>query len=134
MAGKRLSQDDMEHEILRKQFKDPRIHFAIICASSGCPQLPRFAYTGANVQIKLEEETRSYLNSTRGTKMDKSENMLYLSKLFDWFASDFESKAGSILNFIKPYLNENRVAFLKSNPRIAYLDYDWSLNAQEPIQ
>lgn len=134
VAGKRLSQDDIENEILRKQFKDPRIHFAIICASSGCPPLPRFAYTGENVQTNLEEETRSYLNSARGTKIDEVENTLYISKLFDWFAGDFESKAGSSLNFIKPYLNENTAAFLKRNPRIAYIHYDWSLNAQEPVK
>lgn len=134
VAGKRLSQDDIENDILRKQFKDPRIHFAIICASSGCPPLPRFAYTGANVQTKLEKETRSYLSSARGTKIDEVENTLYLSKLFDWFSGDFESRAGSALNFIKPYLNENTAAFLKRNPRIAYIHYDWSLNAQEPLK
>jgi len=134
VADKRLSQDDIEHGILRKQFKDPRIHFAIICASSGCPPLPRFAYTGANVQTKLEEETRRYLNSARGTKIDEAENTLYISKLFDWFAGDFESKAGSILGFIKPHLNKNAVAFLKRNPTIAYIRYDWSLNAKEPLK
>ena len=134
VAGKRLSQDDIENDILRKQFKDPRIHFAIICASSGCPPLPRFAYTGPTVQTKLEKETLSYLSSARGTKIDEAENTLYLSKLFDWFAGDFESKAGSVLNFIKPYLNENTAAFIKRNPRIAYIHYDWSLNAQEPVK
>jgi len=134
VAGKRMSQDDIENDILRKQFKDPRIHFAIICASSGCPLLPRFAYSAENVQTKLEEETRAYLNSARGTSIDEAENTLHISKLFDWFAGDFESKAGSVLNFIKPYLNEKTAAFLKRNPRIAYIHYDWSLNAQEPLK
>jgi len=134
VAGKRLSQDDIENEILRKQFKDPRIHFAIICASSGCPPLPRFAYTEENVQTKLEEETRKYINSDRGTRIDSEDNTLYLSKLFDWYAGDFESKSGSVLNFIKPYLNEKTLAFLERNPKIAYLDYDWALNAQEPLK
>jgi hypothetical protein len=134
VAGKRLSQDDIEHEILRKQFNDPRIHFAIICASSSCPPLPRFAYTEENVQPKLEEETRKYINSERGTRIDLAENTLYLSKLFDWFAGDFESKAGSVRDFIKPYLDEKTLAFLERGPKIAYLDYDWSLNAQEPLK
>jgi hypothetical protein len=134
VAGNRLSQDDIEHEILRKQFKDPRIHFAIICASSGCPPLPRFAYTGENVQAKLEAETRAYINSRRGTRIDKANNTLYLSKLFDWFAGDFESKSGSVLEFIKPYLEEETSSFLKKSPSIAYLDYDWSLNAQAPLK
>lgn len=134
VAGKDLSQDDIENEILRKQFKDPRIHFAIICASSGCPLLPRFAYTEENVQTMLEEETRKYINSERGTKIDSAENTLYLSKLFDWFAGDFEYKSGSVLNFIKPYLGQKALAFVAQNPKIKYLPYDWALNAQAPVK
>ena len=134
VAGKDLSQDDIENEILRKQFKDPRIHFAIICASSGCPLLPRFAYTEENVQTMLEEETRKYINSERGTKIDSAENTLYLSKLFDWFAGDFEYKSGSVLNFIKPYLGQKALAFVEKNPKIKYLPYDWALNAQAPVK
>jgi hypothetical protein len=134
VAGKSLSQDDIEHEILRKQFKDPRIHFAIICASSGCPLLPRFAYTEENVQTMLEEETRKYINSERGTKIDSSKNVLHLSKLFDWFAGDFEHKSGTVINFIKPYLGERTLAFVKQKPKIEFLHYDWALNAQAPLK
>jgi len=134
VAGEQLSQDDIEHEILRKQLKEPRIHFVIICASSGCPPLPRFAYTEDNVQAKLEDETRKYINSKRGTQIDTAKNTLYLSKLFDWFAGDFEYKSGSVLDFIKPYLDESALAFVEQNPKIKYLHYDWALNAQEPIK
>jgi len=134
VAGKRVSQDDIENDILRKQFKDPRIHFAIVCASSSCPPLPRFAYTTENVQTKLEEETRKYLNSARGTRIDSANNTLYLSKLFDWYKGDFESKSGSVLNFIKPYLDEKALEFLNSGPQIAYLDYNWALNAVAPLK
>ena len=134
VAGRKLSPDDIEHEILRKQLKEPRIHFAIICASSGCPPLPRFAYTGQNVQAKLEEETRKYINSERGTRIDTANNQLYLSKLFDWFAGDFEYASGSVLDFIKKYIDKSKVAFLDQNPKIKWLEYDWALNAQEPIK
>ena len=134
VAGKRLSQDDIEHEILRKEFRDPRIHFAIICASKGCPPLPRIAYTAQNVQDQLEEETRKYLNSPRGTRIDQAENTLYLSKLFDWFAGDFLHKSGSTLAFMEPYLNEDTRAFLKRKPMISYLKYNWALNAQAPLK
>jgi len=134
VAGKRLSQDDIEHDILRKQLKEPRIHFAIICASSGCPLLPRSAYSEENVQTMLEEETRKYINSERGTQIDSAENTLYLSKLFDWFRGDFEYKSGSVQNFIKPYLGEQARAFVEKNPKIKYLPYDWALNAQEPLK
>ena len=134
VAGNQMSQDDIEHEVLRKQFKDPRIHFAIICASSGCPPQPRFAYTGDNVQAKLEAETRTYINSQRGTRIDDEETTLYLSKLFDWFAGDGESKSGSVLEFIKPYLVDETRNFLNRAPTIDYLEYDWSLNAQAPLK
>ena len=134
VAGKRLSQDDIEHEILRKQFKDPRIHFAIICASRGCPPLPRVAYTEANVQTRLEEETKSYLNSARGTRINRSTNTLYVSKLFDWFSDDFIQKRGSAISFMRPYLDGEVLSFLDGKPKIAYLKYDWTLNAQAPLE
>ena len=132
--NKKMTLNQIEHEILRKKFQDPRIHFAIICASSGCPLLPKFAYTGENVQMKLEEETRKYLNSERGIRIDYVENTLQISKLFDWFAGDFESKSGSAINFIKPYLNDEGMAFLDRKPRISYISYNWALNAKEPIK
>lgn len=134
VAGRQMSPDDIEHEILRKQLKEPRIHFAIICASSGCPPLPQFAYTGANVQVKLEEETRKYINSERGTRIDTAKNQLYLSKLFNWFAGDFEYASGTVLDFIKTYIDKSALAFLEQNPEIKWLEYDWALNAQEPLK
>jgi hypothetical protein len=132
--GRQLSQDDIEHEILRKQLNDPRIHFAIVCASSSCPKLARFAFTEENVQRQLESETRKYINSGRGVRIDHAENTLYLSKIFDWFASDFKNKSGSVLAFIKLYLNESALAFLDRKPKISYIHYDWALNAQAPLE
>ena len=134
VAGKRLSQDDIENDILRKKFQDPRIHFAIICASSGCPPLPRVAYTEENVQTRLEEETRNYMNSPRGTRINRSKNMLYLSKLFEWYGADFIAKSGSVMNFIKPYLAPETLEFLKQDPKISYIYYDWALNAKAPLR
>lgn len=136
VAGKQMSQDDIEHEILRKQFKDPRIHFAIVCASSSCPKLARFAFTEEKVQRQLEAETRKYINSDRGVRIDYAENTLYLSKLFDWFSSDFNNKSGSVLEFIKLYLNDNEraMAFLGRKPKISYIHYNWALNAKEPLE
>ncbi|UCD90485.1 MAG: DUF547 domain-containing protein [Desulfobacterales bacterium] len=134
IAGRRLSQDDIEHQILRKELKEFRIHFAIVCASSSCPLLARFAFTAENVQAKLEEETRKYINSSRGTRIDAAENILYLSKIFDWFSGDFKYKSGSVLEFIRPYLGNEAVKFLERDPKISYIHYDWALNAKEPLQ
>ena len=134
VANQRLSPDDIQKEILFKKFQDPRIHFAIICASSGCPPLPRIAYTEANVQTRLEEETRKYMNSPRGTRIDRAENTLYVSKLFDWYDADFIQKSGSILEFMRPYLNEETLSFIERKPKTSYLEYDWALNAQTPLK
>ena len=134
VAGERVSQDDIEHEILRKKFKDPRIHFAIVCASRGCPPLPRSAYTEENVQARLEEETRRYLNSERGIRIDRAENTVYVSKIFDWFREDFVEESGSVIDFIHPYPEEEIAAFLDQKPKVEFLDYDWALNAKEPLK
>ena len=134
VAGKVMSPDDIEHEILRKRFNDPRIHFVIVCASSGCPPQPRFAYTEENVQAMLDEETRNYLNSQRGLRIDIAANTLYLSKIFDWFADDFIKHSGSITEFIKPFVKAEVLSILELNPKISYLDYSWALNAKEPLK
>ncbi len=85
------------------------------------------------MQATLEDETRSYLNSPRGTRMDREKNVLYLSKIFDWYREDFVRQSGSIEAFIRPYLEKDAAQFLDSNPKIDFLPYDWSLNAQAPL-
>jgi hypothetical protein len=82
----------------------------------------------------MEEETRKYINSPRGTRIDYAENTLYLSKIFDWFEGDFISASGSVLEFIKPYLAKEARAFLQREPKIAYIHYDWALNAKAPLK
>jgi hypothetical protein len=69
------------------------------------------------VQAKLDEQTRKYINSPQGTRIDRPENTLYLYKLFDWYADDFKAKSGSVMNFIKPYLAPEALEFLKQNPK-----------------
>lgn len=133
VANRLLSQDDIE-EILRKEFKDPRVHFAIICASSSCPKLPRIVYTKANVHARLEEETREYVNSERGIRIDRTRNTLYLSRIFDWFEEDFVKKSGSVANFIRPYLRREVLSFLDRKPKMKFLGYNWALNAQKPLK
>jgi hypothetical protein len=129
-----MSLDDIEHDRIRKQFTDPRIHFALVCASMGCPPLPRTAYTGENVQVRLEEETRMYLNSERGVRIDRAENTVHVSKIFDWFGDDFVKASGSVVDYVRSYLPSEDAAFLEKNPKIKYLDYNWALNAKEPLR
>ena len=96
--------------------------------------MPQIAYTAENVQARLEEETGMYLHSDRGLQIDYVENTMMLSKLFDWFAGDFESKSGSVINYIKPYLDEKAMAFLDRMPKKSYITYNWALNAKEPLK
>lgn len=134
VAGRTVSPDDIENDILRKEFQDPRIHFAIICASSGCPPQPRFAYTGENVQGKLEQETTSYLRSPRGMQVQREKGVLAISSIFKWFGGDFVKKSGAVLDFIRPYATDEVRSFMETNPEVTYLDYNWALNAREPLR
>lgn len=111
----------IEHEILRKEFNEPRIHFAINCASFSCPKLKNEAFTAALLETQLEDQTRQFINNP--DKNIISTNELELSKIFNWFESDF-TKEKSLLSFIKPYLKIE----LSNNPNITYLDYNWDLN------
>jgi len=111
----------IEHEILRKEFNEPRIHFAINCASFSCPKLRNEAFTTVLVETQLDEQAREFINNS-----DKNiilPNELKLSKIFNWFESDF-TKDKSLLSFLKPYLNVE----LSDNPSISHLDYNWDLN------
>ena len=134
VAGQRLSLDNIEHDILRKQFKEPRIHFAVICASRSCPPLPRFAYTEENVQTALEEETRKYINSNRGIRIDTAGNRLHISRIFEWFPDDFTAQSSSVIGFLERHLEREGLDYLKGEPEIMYLPYDWALNAQDPLR
>ncbi|NDY42624.1 DUF547 domain-containing protein [Dissulfurirhabdus thermomarina] len=133
VAGRRLSQDDIEHRILRPVFRDPRVHFALICASMGCPKMPRAAYTAADVDRRLDEEVRRYLASGRGLRVDRRRNVLYVSRIFEWFEEDFGGPSG-VVAFLRKYAPAEARAFLEGSPRIDYLPYDWSLNAQAPLR
>ena len=121
--------DAIEHKILRKEFREPRIHFAIVCASLGCPKLGKSAFTGANVQKMLDTATQTFMRDPEKVRFDSRTNTLWLSSIFNWFADDFREDAGSVEKFVGRYLPEiTKIGSQKLN--IDYLDYDWNLNSQ----
>jgi hypothetical protein len=134
IGGSRLNLSDLEHQILRKQFNEPRIHFAIVCASSSCPKLSSRAYEGKQIDGQLEEAARAFINDPARNRFNKSEKTAYLSKIFDWFAEDFVTSAGSVPRFVARYVNEADLAreLAAGNYRIIYLEYDWRLNGPPP--
>lgn len=124
IGGKKYDLNNIEHSILRKKFNDPRIHFAIVCASMSCPRLRNEAYTAAQIDAQLDDAGKGFLN-------DKSKNRISaanaeLSKYFSWYKSDF-TKNGSLVDFINKY----SLTKINANTKIGSLDYNWSLNEQK---
>lgn len=122
----RYSLSKIEHDILRQQFSEPRIHFALVCASIGCPLLRNEAYTSDRVTVQLEEDAKRFINNLHKVYYDSEAEILYCSKIFKWYAKDFLQVANSIPEYIQIYLASDNA--LNADTRIEYLDYDWSLN------
>lgn len=128
VAGRTLTLDALENQLIRPEFGEPRIHFAVHCASAGCPPLAATPYTGANLEERLEAQTRAYLRAS--TNADSGAGTLEVSRVFEWFTDDFEA-AGGPKAFLQRYL-EGEAATLAQAPAttLEYIDWDWSLNAR----
>ena len=121
VGQKRYTLDQIEHEILRKKFNDPRIHVGINCASVSCPRLWDFAFTEDNIAYSLDNLMKVFINDTTRNKISK--NNVALSEIFNWFSKDF-IKNGTIIS----YLNTYAAIKISEKASIKYLTYDWSLN------
>lgn len=128
-GGRLVSLNHIEHEIIRKEFRDPRIHFAINCAARSCPPLRQEALTGAAVQQQLDEQTAAFLN--RDVRIDRKggKATITVTKIMAWFEEDFED-AGGVASFVRAHLVGDAAARLSGVSRIniRHADYDWSLN------
>ena len=123
IGGQQSSLDEIEHQILRKNFNEARIHFAINCASFSCPLLRNEAYTAEQLEQQLSEQTRLFINDPSRNKI--SPNELELSKIFSWFKGDF-TKEGSLIDFLNTYSKTK----IKQDADIDFMDYNWDLNEQ----
>lgn len=126
IGGKNYTLDEIEHSILRPRFKDPRVHFAINCASKGCPPLISEPYQGNILEQQLDASTRAFLNNPEQNRLEG--NTLYISKIFKWFRDDFQ---GDVIGFFLKHTQEDLRKLLLANReqiKIKYLNYDWSLN------
>lgn len=113
--------NDIEHQILRKM-DEPRIHFAIVCASISCPKLQNYAFTAADLETQLTDSTKAFLADTNRNII--TEDHLKLSKIFQWFTKDFKQQYGSVLDFVNVYTEIN----INAKAKTTYLDYNWNLN------
>lgn len=130
IAGKDRTPDEIEHQILRKKFADPRVHFTIVCASSSCPQLRREAYLPERLDAQLDDATRAFLRDPARNRL--AGQPVALSKIFEWFAADFVQQAGSVVAFVRRFVpEEQRARVPLTDGEVQFLDYDWTLNAQD---
>ena len=120
VAGMKKSLKQIEDKILRKEFKDPRIHFAINCASVSCPVLPGSLFDSEHLEEDLELLTQDFMNSDN-VKYNKKSDEISLNQIFKWYSKDFEP---SVLEFIKKYKKIE-----STNPTIVYQKYNWKVNS-----
>lgn len=144
LAGESKTLNNIEHDIIRPTFNEPRIHAALVCAAKSCPPLRNEPFTAENVDAQLEDQTKKWLaRPDSGFRIDRQENKVYLSKIFDWYGDDWkpdfaikdqfggDDKQKAVLNFISNYVSAEDQAYLKAGGyKVGYLGYDWSLNKQ----
>jgi len=144
VLGTPITLNDIEHEILRPVFNDPRIHVAIVCASIGCPPLRSEVFLPDQLEEQLEDHTRIFLSDPDKFRIDKTKNKVYISPIFDWFGEDFtdgynkdgaitkfSKEENAVLDFISNYIDSDSAAYLQGQSySVSYSDYDWSLNEQ----
>lgn len=129
VEGEEVTLNQIENEIIRPQFEDARIHFALNCASIGCPPLAKDAFIASNLDAQLESVTATALKGKYWVYLEPGK--LHLSKIFDWYEQDFIDYSGSVRQFVAAYLPDKKTQILDENNRIRYLDYDWALNKPE---
>lgn len=125
IEGKQLTLDDIEHRILRPVWKDPRIHYAVNCASIGCPNLQQEAFTAENMEKLLNNAAKEFINHPRAASVEGDD--LLVSSIYDWFADDFGGESG-VISHIKQYANEPLATALDNIHEIDDYEYDWRLN------
>ena len=129
-GDRKISLNDIEHQVLRKM-DEPRIHFAIVCASIGCPRLLNEAYTAEKLESQLVTNSEDFFSRSQNLVAHPKTNELHLSSLISWFGSDFGKNQKEQLAYLSPYMpKEARKIVQSGNPKVRFLDYDWNLNKQ----
>lgn len=127
VAGREVTLDALEHEIVRKKFSEPRIHFVLVCAAASCPRLRRTALTGENVDDVLESAAEEFIPQVTALE----DGSVVTSALFDWFSEDFVDAAGSVRDYLKKYVDGDVAEALEDEETdIEFREYDWSVNSQ----
>ena len=132
VGGKERTLGDMEDNAIRKQFREPRIHFALVCASASCPWLSRTAYTAENMDSHLESDANGYFAQARNFHLDENKREVILPRILEWFKDDFGGTPEKVLGFVGKYRKDEASKLTQGVWRIKYFDYDWSPNDFRP--
>ena len=127
--------DEIEHEIIRKRFDEPRIHFAVVCAAMSCPPLRREPYTGSRLDAQLDDQARTFLHNEQKNKIPAGEDRIALTRILKWFGSDFGPSPEAVQQYIARYFEGAvRERLSQAEYQVEFRPYDWSLNAQGDIE
>ena len=141
-GGQELTLDQLENEIIRPGYRDPRIHFALNCGAASCPALEGRAFTGADLQARLELAAHRFAGDPQHVRLDRAGGELHLSKILEWYGADFSnwypeervpsSDEPALLDYLRLYLPEADAAYLRQHPdlEVSFNAYDWALNEQ----
>lgn len=132
VAGETYTLDEIEHEIIRERFTDPRIHFALVCAALGCPPLRREAYVGARLDDQLDDQARRFLvDSPHKNGVDVDRGVVHLSPIFDWYREDFPAGRAGLGRYLARFFpaGERRALLESGGFDLEQTGYDWALNA-----
>ncbi len=128
-----MSLNEIENKILRAEFHEPRIHFAIVCASKSCPKLQSEAYRASDLDAQLERAAREFARDPAKNRYDASSQELQLSSIFKWFREDFETASGSLPAFFVRFTEPALAKTLGDGKvKVEFLEYDWTLNGRTP--
>lgn len=133
LFGKKVSLDLIQNQMLRTEYPEPRIHFALAPGSLGSPMLREEPYVPDRLDVQLAEQARRFMSNPAKNRIDPREHVIYLSPIFKWYAGDFEKVSGSIVKYISQFFPPPvRGELTKSKFEIRYTDYDWALNDANP--
>jgi Protein of unknown function, DUF547 len=129
-GGRKFSLDEIEKKIIIPKYKDPRVHYALVCAAESCPQIIPETYLPDKLDEQLQLQASIFLNNKEKNYLDKKEMELNLSMIYKWYRTDFIKKDSGIINHVLKYINEDDKEFIneKSVNDISYIDYSWKLN------
>lgn len=124
----------IEHQLLRKLYKDSRVHFVLVCASKSCPPLRNEAYLANNLEQQLDDATINFMRDPERNRFNAEENKIEISKIFKWYKKDFTATTGSLNTYIAPLMTDDerqKMLLTNNDTEIKFLDYDWSLNDKQ---